>query len=92
MHPQTYTRFYSLIALALALGFIGMEVATTGVAIKSGQLTGMATQTVDDAGPSLTGNATAGSNLIFLLIGVFAGAVIVGTAIYIYNIERKRFD
>ena len=92
MHPETYTRFYILVVVALVLGFIGMEVATTGVALREQDLTGRATQTIADAGPSLTGSGTPGSNLLFLLIGVVAGAAIVGTAVYIYHVERKRTD
>lgn len=92
MHPETYTRFYVLIIIALVLGFVGMEIGTSGVALTQQDLTGRATQTIADAGPSLTGNATPGSNLIFLLVGIFAGAVIVGTVVYIYQVERKRLD
>ncbi len=92
MHPETYTRFYALVVVALVLGFVGMELGTSGVALGQQDLTGRATQTIADAGPSLTGNATPGSNMVFLLIGVFAGAVIVGTAVYIYQVERKRID
>lgn len=88
MHPETYTRFYVLVAVALLLGFIGMEVATTGIAFNDG-VSGMATRTIEGV-ESVTGNGTPGSNMIFLLIGVVAGAVIVGTAIFIYSVERKR--
>jgi hypothetical protein len=89
MQAETYTKFYVFMALALVLGFAGMEVATTGVALRESELTGMALHGVADAGTSLTGSGTPGSNLIFLLIGVVAGAVIVGTAVYIYSVEKK---
>ncbi len=89
MHLETYTRFYTFMAVALVLGFIGMEIVTTGVSLDAG-VSGMATRTFADAGPSLTGTGTPGSNLVFLLIGVVAGAVIVGTAVYIYSVEKKR--
>jgi|GEM_PF-2124861 len=92
MYPETYTRFYIFMALALVLGFIGMEVATTGVSLEQASVSGMATSTIKDAGPSLTGAGTPGSNLIFLMIGVVAGAVLVGTAVYIYQVERRRYD
>lgn len=88
MHPETYTRFYILIAAALLIGFVGMEVATTGSAL-GGSMSGMATYDITDAS-SLTGNGTPASNLIFMLIGMIAGAVIVGTALFIYQVERKR--
>ncbi len=91
MHPETYTRFFAFIVIALAVGFFGMEIATTGTALGQG-VSGMATYTVQDAGPSFTGAATPSSNLLFLFIGILAGAVIVGTAVYIYSIERKRYD
>lgn len=91
MHPETYTRFYTFVVIALFVGFVGMEVATTGVVLHEGDLTGYATHTVTDAGQGLTGYATPGTNLVFLAIGLLAGAVLVGTAVYIYSIEQKRF-
>jgi hypothetical protein len=89
MFPESYTKFYALMAVALVLGFIGMEVVTSGVPWQSA-LSGMATHTVSNAGPGLTTGGTPGSNLLFLGIGVLAGAVIVGSAIYIYTVEKKK--
>jgi nitrogen fixation-related uncharacterized protein len=90
MHPETYTRFYTLMAIALVLGFIGMEVATTGTNFAN-SISGMATHSVDQAS-SATGNGSPGSNLLFLLVGMVAGAVIVGTIVFIYHVERKRHE
>ncbi len=87
MFTETYTKFYILIIVALLFSFAAMEVATTGIG--EGMLSGMATQTIDGVHPAL-GAGTPGSNMIFLLIGILTGAVIVGTAVYIYSVERKR--
>ncbi len=89
MHKATYTRFFVLVVAALAIGFVGMEAVTTSVGV--GSLTGMAV-TVADAGPGLTATASPGSNLLFLFIGLVGGAVIVGTAVYLYSVERNRID
>ena len=87
MFKDTYTKFYIFIIASLILSFVFMEVVTSGATL--GELTGMATQTIQGAEPVL-GPGTPGSNLLFLLIGVVVGAIIVGTAIYIYKYEKKR--
>jgi hypothetical protein len=83
MHPETYTRFYTLMAIALVLGFIGMEVATTGTNFAN-SISGMATHSVDQAS-SATGNGSPGSNLLFSGRHWLAHIVV-----FIYHVERKR--
>ena len=87
MFKESYTKFYAFMIAALILGFVGMEVATVGIG--GGELSGMATHTVEGAESAL-GASTPGSNMLFLLIGIVVGAIIVGTAVYIYSYERKR--
>jgi len=87
MFAETYTKFYVFVVLALVVGFLGMEVATSGITWGEGP-TGMVSAA--DA-HSLTSTASPGANLLFLFIGVVAGAIIVGTAVYIYNIEKKQY-
>jgi len=87
MFTETYTKFYALIIVALLFSFVAMEIATTGLG--EGELSGMATRTIAGVQPAL-GAGTPGSNMIFLLIGVLTGAVIVGTAVYLFSVEKKR--
>lgn len=86
MFSETYTKFYLFMVVAMVVGFVGMEFITTEA--QMGGFSGMVTHDVSTE--SLTGNGTPGSNILFLLIGVLAGAVIVGTAVFIYSVEKKR--
>ncbi len=87
MFADTYTKFYIFMVVALLMGFVSMEIATTGVNL--GDLSGMATNTIAGAHPAL-GAGTPGSNMIFLLIGILAGAALVGTVVYVYKVEKNR--
>ncbi len=89
MFAESYTKFYVFIILALVLGFIGMEVATTGIELQDDQLSGRVTETIDDTDAAI-GADIPNAPLIFLLIGGLAGAIIVGTVVYIYHYEKKR--
>jgi len=87
MFAESYTKFYIFMVVALLLSFVCMEIATTGV--NTGELSGMATNTIAGLQPAL-GAGTPGSNMIFLLIGILAGAALVGTVVYIYKVEKDR--
>ncbi len=86
MFAETYTKFYLFMAVALLVGFVSMEVATSGLA--PGRLSGMATASVADAAPALD-QAAPGSGLLYLLIGVLVGAAVVATVLYVYKVETR---
>ena len=75
MFRQSYTKFYTIIIGALALGFVGMEL-TSWLGGGGNQITGMAT-----AAETSHIVGIGGGELAFLSIGLVVGAAIVG-AIY----------
>jgi hypothetical protein len=86
MYPETYTKFYVFLFLALVLGMTGMEVATGGLELPSGELTGMVAAS-PDAEP-LIGSGEL--SFVYLFLGLLAGALIAGVALHVYFNERPQ--
>lgn len=83
MFRESYTKFYLFIVASLLFGFVGMELATTGGV--GGTLTGMVT--VQGESSAL---GTGGNSLVFFLLGLFTGAVLILSMVYLYGYEKKR--
>ena len=81
MFSDTYAKFYTLMALALIVGFLGMEVS-----LGDASVSGLVIGTVDDAG-----SGVASDNLPTLLLGLGAGALLVAGAVYLYVMERRDY-
>lgn len=80
MFRESYTKFYTIIVAALALGFVGMEMNSWFSG--DNQLTGMATA-------AETGHiiGIGGGEIAFLAIGLVVGAAIIGAVHQAYRLD-----
>lgn len=81
MFTHTYTKFLTFIVGSFALASIAMEI--NGVSESS--ITAMV---VNESAKSSLG----APNLMFLLLGVVAGALVSLGLVYLYHVESNRYD
>ncbi len=87
MYPETFTKFFVFVFLALVLGVMGMEVATGGLVLPSGELTGMVSANPYDAEPMIGSGEL---SFLYLFLGLLGGALLAAVALHIYFTERPQ--